>query len=236
MKVFILLLLVSFSSFGLDVPRLISPVIDQAGLLSPKVKRSLANALVQVKKQTGNEIAVLTIDSLKDETIEGYSIKVTDQWKLGNKEKDNGVLFLISVKERQMRIEVGQGLEGAIPDVVAGRIISNVKAYFKRGDYSSGIILGVSLIAEKSGAKLTNAPRVRNRRSGSALGTGLFILIAILSMIFGRGGRGGGGGLMAGMLLGSALGGGRSSAGFGGSSGGFGGGGGFSGGGASGGW
>lgn len=231
-KIIPFIFLISFSSFGLDVPRLTSPVIDLAGLLSLKVKQSLSNALIEVKKQTGNEIAVLTINSLEDETIEGYSIKVTDQWKLGNKDKDNGALFLISVKDRQMRIEVGQGLEGVIPDVVAGRIINDVKAYFKRGDYSSGIILGVSLIAEKSGAKLTNTPRVTNRRSGSALGTGLFILIAIIAMIFGRGGRGGGGGLMAGMLLGSALGGGRSRGGFGG----FGGGGGFSGGGASGGW
>lgn len=234
--ILLFLLCINFSAYTLEVPRLTSPVVDKAGLLSPKVKRALAQSLVQVKRQTGNEIAILTIKSLKDETIEGYSIKVTDQWKLGDKEKDNGVLFLIALDDKKMRIEVGQGLEGMIPDVVAGRIINEVKRYFRKGDFQSGIILGTSQIAEKSGAKLSNAPRVRNRRSGRGISSLLFFGFMLLAMIFGRGGRGGGGGLLAGMLLGSALGGGRSSGGFGGSSGGFGGGGGFSGGGASGGW
>lgn len=161
----------SFSSYALDVPRLSSPVIDNAGLLSSRAQSALANALVQVKAQTGNEIAVLTIKSLENETIDGYSIKVTDQWKLGSKNKDNGALFLIAVDDRKMRIEVGQGLEGVIPDATAGRIIREVQAYFKRGDFESGIIVGASRIAEKSGAKLTNAPRVRNRRSGKGKGT-----------------------------------------------------------------
>lgn len=240
--VFLFLLLFSLSSFALDVPRLSSPVVDNAGLLSSKVKLSLANALVQVKRQTGNEIAVLTVKSLAGESIDGYSMKVSDKWKLGSKNKDNGVLFLIALDERKMRIEVGQGLEGRIPDITAGRIIREVKTYFKRGDYKSGIIVGTSKIAQKSGAKLTNTPRVRNRRSSRGSGTLIFLVIMILSMIFGRGGRGGGGGLLSGMLLGSMLGG-RSGGGFGRGSGGgfsggggFGGGGGFSGGGASGGW
>jgi uncharacterized protein len=237
----LLLILFSFNSLALDVPTLSSPVVDKAGLLSSKVRSSLANALVQVKRKTGNEIVVLTVKSLEDESIDGYSLKVVDEWKLGQKNKDNGVLFLIALDERKMRIEVGQGLEGLIPDITAGRIIREVKTYFKKGDYKSGIIVGVSQIAKKSGANLTNAPRVRNRRSSRGSGSLIFFVIIILSMIFGRGGRGGGGGLLAGMLLGSALGG-RSSGGFSGSTsggfggGGFGGGGGFSGGGASGGW
>lgn len=234
---FLFLLFFSFNSLSLEVPRLSSPVVDNAGLLSRNVKSALANALVKIKRQTGNEIAVLTIKSLEGETIDGYSIKVVDKWQLGQKDKDNGVLFLIALDDRKMRIEVGQGLEGAIPDITAGRIIREVKTYFKKGDFKSGIIVGVSQIAEKSGAKLTNAPRVRNRRSGRGKGSLIFFVIIILSMFFGRGRRGGGGGLLAGVLLGSALGGRSSSGGFGGSSGGsFGGGGGFSGGGASGGW
>jgi uncharacterized protein len=238
------LFIFSLSSFALEVPRLTSPVVDNAGLLSARAQSALANALVQVKAQTGNEIAVLTIKSLENESIDGFSIKVTDQWKLGSKNKDNGALFLIALDDKKMRIEVGQGLEGVIPDVVAGRIIREVQAYFKRGDFESGIIVGASLIAEKSGAKLTNAPRVRNRRSDRGKGSIIIFIIIGLALFFGRGngrgGRGGGGGLVAGVLLGSMMGG-RSSGGFGGSSGGFGGGGfggggGFSGGGASGGW
>ena len=243
MKYFIFILflfLTSFSSFALEVPSLTSPVIDRAGLLSRQDRAALASALIEVKRQTGNEIAILTIKSLENETIDSYAIKVVDQWKLGNKDKDNGVLFLIALDDRKMRIEVGQGLEGLIPDITAGRIIREVQAYFKKGDYRSGIIIGASLIAEKSGAKLTNTPRVSNRRSGGGNGTLIFIVIIVLSMIFGRGGRGGSGGILTGLLLGSMMGG-RSTGGFGSSSGGFGGGGfggggGFSGGGASGDW
>ena len=220
------------SSFALEVPRLTSPVVDNAGLLSRKVKRALTNALIQIKRQTGNEIGVLTIKSLEGETIDGYSIKVTDQWKLGDEKKDNGILFLISLDDRKMRIEVGQGLEGVIPDITAGRIIREVKPYFKRQDYQSGIILGVSQIAEKIGVKLTNAPPVRNRRSKRGSGIFAFIFFIIISMLFGRRGRGG---LLSGLLLGSMMGG-RSSGGGGFGGGGFGGGGGFSGGGASGDW
>jgi uncharacterized protein len=243
--VFLLLILFSLSSQALDVPRLSSPVIDNAGLLSKQVRSALALALVQVKRDSGHEIAVLTVKSLEGESIDGYSMKVSDKWKLGSEYKDNGVLFLIALDDRKMRIEVGQGLEGAIPDITAGRIIREVQSYFKKGDYKSGIIIGVSQIAKKTGANLTNTPRVRNRRSGGGNGSLIFIIIIGLVSIFGRGGRNGrgGGGLLTGLLLGSMMGGGRSGGGFGGGSssgsfggGGFGGGGGFSGGGASGGW
>jgi uncharacterized protein len=230
---FVLLFSVSLNLLAKEIPTL-RPVVDQAGLLSPQTKAQLTNALVAIKKQSGHEIAVLTIKSLEDESLEGYSMKVAEKWMLGSREKDNGVLFLISINDRKMRIEVGQGLEGDLPDARAGQIIRSIKPYFKRGEYKSGIVLGVSQIAENIGVKLKNAPRVRNRRT-SKKGSGLFIIvILVLSFIFrGRGG----GGVMTGLLIGSALGGRRSSGGgFGGGGGSFGGGGGFSGGGASGGW
>lgn len=242
MKIFIsLLLLAYFNLAAKDVPNRATPIVDQAGLLSNKVKHSLEKALYEIQKQTGNEIAVFTVKSLEDETIESYSLKIADQWKLGDKEKDNGVLFLIAVDDRKMRIEVGQGLEGDLPDITAGRIIRSVQPYFRKGDYQSGIILGLSQIVEKTGGKLTNAPKVRNQKSSGAFSLLIFIAFIILSVFSGRGGgRGGrGGGILTGMAVGSLLGGGRShgsgrSSGFGGGS--FGGGGGFSGGGASGGW
>jgi uncharacterized protein len=235
--VLISLFLLSFNLIAKDIPA-VAPVVDQAGLLSRQVRSQLTQALVAIKRQTGNEIAVLTVPSLEGESIEGYSIKVVDEWKLGSKDKDNGVLFLISVKDRKMRIEVGQGLEGNLPDARAGQIIRAVKPYFRKGEYKSGIVLGVSHIAKNIGVELKGAPRVRNKRSGKSRSSLFFIVIIILSFIFrGRGG----GGLIGGLLLGSALGGGRRSSGgsFGGGGfggGGFGGGGGFSGGGSSGGW
>ncbi len=225
-------------SHAKEVTRGGKAIVDHAGLLSPQARIALSNSLFEIKRQTGNEIALLTIKSLDGDTIDGYALKVVDQWKLGQKEKDNGILFLISVADRKMRIEVGSGLEGDLPDIVAGRIIRDVQPYFKRGDYQSGIILGLSHIVEKTGGKLTNTPRVTNRRSGKKSSGLLFIILFILSMLFGRRR-----GLVSGLLLGSALGGASSRGGFG-SGGGFGGGGsfggggggGFSGGGASGGW
>ena len=155
--IFIFLFLISSSLFAKDIPSLL-PVVDQAGLLSRQDRAKLTNSLIQIKKQTGNEIAVLTVNSLEGESIDGYSIRVADKWKLGSKDKDNGILFLISVKDRKMRIEVGQGLEGDLPDARAGQIIRSIKPYFRRGEYKSGIVLGVSQIAKNIGGELKNAP------------------------------------------------------------------------------
>lgn len=214
-----------------EIPRGGRPVTDEAGLLSRRLNQQLTRALLQVKKQTGHEIALLTVSSLEGSPIEDFSIRVVDQWKLGDREKDNGVLFLIAVNERKMRIEVGQGLEGVLPDALAGRIIRNVQPYFKKGDYRSGIILGLSQIIKQTGGTLTDAPRVKNRRSSKKFSSLIFFIFLILAMFTGGGGRG----FLLGMLLGGMRGSGGGGS-FGSGGGGFGGGGGFSGGGASGDW
>jgi uncharacterized protein len=222
-----------------EVPALTGPVVDDAGLLSSRFKAQLSHALYQIKEKTKAEIAILTVESLEDESLEGFSIKVTDKWQLGDKETDQGLLLLVAVNERKIRIEVGQGLEGILPDALSARIITKMKPYFKRKDYQSGIVLAVSEIATLVGAPLKDAPPVKNRRSGKKRSSLLFFVILILSFLFG--GRGRGGGLLGMLLLGSAMGGGRSSyssggGGFSSGGGSFGGGGGFSGGGASGDW
>jgi uncharacterized protein len=235
-----------------DIPRLSGPVVDKAGLISSAVKRKLTASLHALKQQGGTQIAVLTVDELDGLSIEEASIKVVDNWKLGSAKEDQGVLLLVSKKDRKIRIEVGQGLEGSLTDAHAKRIIDETMVpLFRSGNVNEGIYLGVYQIAERTnpelnltgifGAEAGKWKRTRRRRGG--LG-GLFpILIFIFWMLIsskrggGSGGRGAGG-LMAGLMLGSMMGG-RSygSGGFGGGGGGFGGGGGgFSGGGASGGW
>ncbi len=232
---FLALLSIHSHVLSKDVPHLSSAIVDQAGLLSSRAENVLSEALFQVKRETGNEIAVLTINSLEDESLEGYSIKVADSWKLGQKGQDNGVLLLISVDDKKMRIEVGKGLEGKLPDITSGRILSSIGHYFKQGDYQSGIFLGISQIVEKTGGTLRNIPRVRNRRSrGPFAGLVFFGFILFLSL-FAKGR-----GLLSILFLTSVAGshrrGGGYSRGGGFGGGGFGGGGGFSGGGASGGW
>ncbi|MBT7668866.1 MAG: TPM domain-containing protein, partial [Bdellovibrionales bacterium] len=175
--VIFLLLTLSGATAGKEVPALNSLVVDQAGVLSNRVEQALAQALGQIKRKNGHEIAVLIVGSLEGESIDGYSIKVVDSWQLGAKGKDQGVLFLVAIDDRKMRIEVGRGLEGVVPDIVAGRIISSVKPYFKKGDYQSGIVVGVAQIAEKLGVKLQGAPVVQRRRRAGRGSSGSLLFI-----------------------------------------------------------
>lgn len=231
--------------FSLDVPRLTGPVVDLAGVLSRSDQAKISASLLQFQRKYGPQLQVLVVPKLEDETIESYSIKVVDEWKLGSEGKDNGVLLLVATQNRQVRIEVGRGLEGDLPDALAGRIIrAGIIPFFKQGQTGAGVLVGLSMIAESVGGKLENIPTPRMHRTkrggGANLGFLLFLVFFLMgSSLFGRGrgrGRRGGAGtaLLGGLLLGSLLGGGRG--GFGGGGFGGGGGGGFSGGGASGGW
>jgi uncharacterized protein len=130
-----------------NVPYLTGRVTDNAEILSTSVRQSLTERLKAHEKQTGNQIAVLTQPSLEGESIEDFAQAVFKEWKLGQKGKDNGILVVVAPNDRRMRIEVGYGLEGTLPDSMAGSIIRNVMApRFKAGDYNGGIEAGVSAI------------------------------------------------------------------------------------------
>lgn len=226
---------------ALDVPELTSPVVDLAGVLSSADQAKIAASLIQFQQTVGPQLQVLVVPSLEDESIEGYSIKVVDKWKLGAKGKDDGVLLLVATENRKVRIEVGRGLEGDLPDVIAGRIIrTGIIPFFKQGQTGAGILVGLGMIAESVGGKLENvpAPRLRKeKRSTGGLGYLLFIGLFLIGPLFGRRRRGGvGSALLSGLLMGAAMSGRRGGGGFGGGGFGGGGGGGFSGGGASGSW
>ena len=227
--------------FSLEVPRHTGPVVDVAGVLSRSDNAKISASLLQFQRAYGPQLQVLVVPDLEDETIEGYSIKVVDAWKLGAEGEDNGVLLLVATQDRKVRIEVGRGLEGDLPDALAGRIIrTGIIPFFKQGQTGAGIVVGLGMIAESVGGKLENIPVPRMRRAkrgGGNLGFLVFLgLLLIGPILFGRGRRrrGVGTALLGGVLLGSLMGGGRGGGGFGGGFGG--GGGGFSGGGASGGW
>jgi uncharacterized protein len=138
--------------FALQVPPLQGPVSDHAELLSPATEQSLTERLANYETKTGHQLAVLTIPSLEGDPVEDFSIRVVENWKLGKKGKDDGILLLVAAKEHKMRIEVGYGLEGDLPDIVAGRIVRDVMApHFKRGDYDGGVSTAVDSIIEKTG-------------------------------------------------------------------------------------
>lgn len=133
--------------FPQSIPELKKPVMDLVGILKPSEISSLENLILNLQKEKGSQIGVLIVESTLPYSIEEYSIKVAEQWKLGRKGVDDGVLFLIAIKDRKMRIEVGYGLEGAIPDAKAKQILDDyVKPYFKKGDYYNGIYSGIGML------------------------------------------------------------------------------------------
>ena len=153
----LLVFLFSYSVFALDVPRLTGPVVDQASLISDSDELRIERFARSLYKDYQLQFQVLTIQSLEDETVETFSIKVVDEWKLGKADSDKGLLILLAKKERKIRVEVGQGLEGDIPDVVAKRGISLMAPYFKRGLFAEGFIQGFGFYASKLGVVKTSS-------------------------------------------------------------------------------
>ena len=202
-------------------------VTDVAGVLTPEQKQALENKLVAIDDSSSNQIAVVIIPSLDGYPKEEYANKLLREWGIGSK-KNNGVLLLISINDRQIWIEVGYGLEGAIPDITALNIIDNdIKPAFKAGNYYEGIDQATDNIAKAAVGEYKVAKAKKSKSKGSG---GLFLIILIIILAVLRNGRGGGGSniggggfsdVATGMLLGSLLGGGGRGGG-----GGFGGGGG----------
>ena len=129
------------------VPALTGRVVDQANILSSQTVSTLEALLEEHENRTSNQVAVLTIASLDGEAIEDFSLRVAREWGLGQADKDNGVLLTVAVEDRKMRIEVGYGLEGPLPDVIASRIIRNeITPQFRNGDFDGGVINGIEAI------------------------------------------------------------------------------------------
>lgn len=240
-KIVILFFLVGVIFAQPEIPSLKRYATDLTGTINSYKLIQLDQQLKRFEQQTSNQVVFLMIPSLGDVTVEDFAFEVAEKNKIGTKENSNGILFLVSLNDRKMRIEVGYGLEGALPDALASSILRNeVKPYFKRGKYLEGVVSGLSaILASTKGEYQATGRKLRERKnredddgSGFPFIYIIFILIAILT----RGGRG----LGSAILLGSILGGGRSSGGGGFGGGGFGGfsggGGSFGGGGASGSW
>ena len=130
-----------------DVPKLTQRVTDLTGTLDASQVQALDAKLAAFESRKGSQIAVLMLPTTQPETIEQFGIRVADAWKLGRKGVDDGVLLLIAKDDHRSRIEVGYGLEGALNDATAKRIVSDViSPHFKRGDFFSGIDAGLSAI------------------------------------------------------------------------------------------
>lgn len=190
---FIFLLAVAASAVAaVAVPYLRGRVTDDAEILTPEAAQRISRILKDHEDRTTNQVAVLTVTSLDSESIDAFTLRVFEEWQLGRKNEDNGVLVVIAPKERRMRIEVGYGLEGDLTDLEAGRIIRNIMApYFKKNNYDGGVELGAAaIIAQLEGNEETpaTAETIDDSGSGSALeGPDLGIIERILlgAFVFG---------------------------------------------------
>jgi uncharacterized protein len=221
--------------YAYTIPKASSWVNDYANVISAGMQTKLDALLKDYQNKTGNQLFVLTVPSIEDAgSIEQYSIAVAEKWGIGTKGKDNGILFTVALKEHKTRIEVGYGLEGDLPDALAGRIINNnVVRFFKQGDFSKGIAVGVISIIKTIGgydlnsfSKSANDYPQKKRKKSSLLFVILFFFLFgfrfFFFPLFGFLGLGGGFGRGGGFGSGGGFGGGM--------------GGGFGGGGASGSW
>lgn len=235
-------------------PRLVN---DLAQVMQPQEVAALEQKLVSYNDSTTSQIAVVTVPTLGGNDIADYAQKLYESWGIGSKNNNNGILVLVAIQEHQARIQTGYGLEGAVPDALAKRIISNTLVpAFRQNQYYAGLDRATDqLIALARGeykADPAQTQRSRGSRDRTGSGAGFWIIIGVLILIFllrsrggggGRGGRGGlGGGFMPPIIFGDFSGGrgvfGGGGFGGGGGGGGFGGFGGGSsgGGGASGSW
>ena len=255
----ILLLITSVSGWSQEIPVRPNPpklVNDFAHVLSPEQVAILEDRLVALDDSTSNQIAIVTVQNLSGYDVADYANKLYRTWGIGTKKNNNGVLILVSAEDHKIRIEVGYGLEGAIPDVTAKDIIDNdLTPNFRAGDYYRGFDEAITSLGQAASGEYHER---RNKSSDGGGGGGLLtfiIILIVVLMLIGRGGRGGGGMMsrrgsswLAPFILGSMLGnrgrGGWGGGDFGGGDFGGGGGGGFGGfgggssggGGASGGW
>lgn len=213
-------------------------VNDHAGLMTSRQVQQLEMQLRQFESATSNQFVVATFPSLQGENIEDVSIRMFEAWRVGQKNKDNGVLLTVWKAERKIRIEVGYGLEPVLTDALAGRIIRDEMApSFRQGDFYGGIARGVkAVMAATRGEYSGEGAGARGSKDDGGGLAGLLFPLIFFFLLFGRR-RGALGGFLLGSMLGSAMGGRRGGFGGGGGFGGFSGGGGFGGGGgASGGW
>ena len=132
---------------AIALPKLTAHVMDSTGTLTPAQREALDGKLRDFEARRGSQIVVLMVDSLGDETIEDFAGRVTDEWKLGRKGVDDGVLFVIAKKDRTMRIHTGRGVQGTLTDALSKRIVSDIVApRFREGDFAGGIDAGIDAI------------------------------------------------------------------------------------------
>ncbi|MCD6551548.1 YgcG family protein [Thermotoga sp.] len=197
-KIFFLILATTLVLlFSVEFPKPTSHkyVNDYVGVLDSETVGKIVSVGKELEEKTTAQVVVVIVPSLSGFTVEEYANCLFREWGIGQKEKNNGVLLLVAMNDRKLRIEVGYGLEGAIPDGKAGRILDEyVIPYFKEGEYDKGVYYGYLAIAKEVakeyGVELTETSELPERRTDISGLSIIIIVIAfiIFSSILGRGG------------------------------------------------
>lgn len=173
-----------------EIPDLSARVTDLTGTLSSAEQAQIEQKIAAFETKKGSQIAVLIVPTTQPEDIAQYAIRVVEKWKIGREKVDDGILVLLAKDDRKMRIEVGYGLEGAVPDLYAKRIISDVMApKFKQGDFAGGLSDGVDKLIGLVDGEALPAPSTQSGNGDPPLGILLFLGLfgaMILPTIFGR--------------------------------------------------
>lgn len=167
------------------VPELTNRVMDQYGILDSIQVNALEDKLLSLETKKGSQLAILIISSTEGESIEQFSLRVVENWKLGRKSIDDGILILVAINDRKMRIEVGYGLEGILPDAICKRIISEqMKPHFKEKNYYEGIDNAVNSITSiingeplPPPVKRHGSKKTKSEGFGGVVFSGLFIIL-----------------------------------------------------------
>lgn len=208
----VFLLLLTLTSWSLvAVPELSRRVTDLTATLTAGQIAELETALAGFETQKGSQIAVLIVPTTQPEDIAQFGIRVAEQWKIGRDRIDDGVILIVAKDDRRLRLEVGYGLEGAIPDAIAKRVIAEIiTPRFKEGDYFGGIEAGVRQLMRLIEGESLPAPQPRNRAAGEDV-FGLLVIGGVvagwlLSLLMSRPAAGGvaalGSGALGAVLLG----------------------------------
>ena len=197
----LILTILPLVSLAKEVPYLGGRVNDLAGMIDDASQAQMETALEQLETDTGSQLVVLTVPNLEGAVLEDYTLEVASTWQLGRKGTDDGVLVLVAKEERRIRIEVGYGLEGAIPDVTAKRIIDGLMTpRFREGNFTGGITEATEALAGLIRGEAVELPEAQSYQnfddaplSAKLMGISIFALVVGIfsfTAIFGKGGQG----------------------------------------------
>jgi len=164
------------------IPKLDAPVIDTTGTLDATQKAALEQQARALQQRKGSQVQVLMVPTTEPETIEQYTVRAFEQYKLGRKNVDDGVLVVVAKNDRRVRIEPGYGLEGAIPDAIANRIIQEyLVPKFRAGDYGGGLIDGTAALVKLIDGEPLPEPMADNRAERGGGGGGQWMIALFLA-------------------------------------------------------